>query len=310
MNLDNLTIEDRNHILSNMTNTQMITQLFGFDINDSVMGNDLMFPIPEYMETEKYGILFTSKGGSSYIMRTLKEYNLSEHVDENEFANGFGPVFLSTLHPSSTGKGTPKKFAEFFSILNGKSKKDLIIVTRNPVYKWISGVYQEISMDYSKSNILYGMLQNDYKLNECETNINKLTDDILEKLVYRYLVGSLYRNGTVATDHAALYNQSFFLFILNNKIDMNKLKIVDIDDPNCNINKLLKSYNSEVIVNKTDGLWTHRPKHEHVLKGVIDNLGSSINIKDILKREVGTDFYYYSLLKTQFDKNFVKNNLL
>lgn len=299
---DNPTVKDRDYILKNITNINDIQRLFGFNPENIEFNNSLSFSPPQYMETEKYGIIFTSKGGSSYITKTLTDYALFTD-DSSEFNN----IFNSTLYPSNSKQSTSKKYNEFFSIINGTSKKDLIIVTRNPLYKWLSGVYQEIEMEYSNSNILYGMTQDEYKPNN--NNSDKLTKDLLEKLVYKYLIGTLYREGNITIGHMALYNQVFFLFLLNNNIDTNKLKIIDIDDYESSINKLFNLYNPEILIDDTQGLWTHRTKHEHILRGLDLSVNNSINIKEMVKREVGIDFYYYSLLNKKFDKNFVKNNI-
>lgn len=310
LDLNKPKIKDRDYILKKITNKNNVRALFGFNPNESDSIISPSVTPPAYNETEKYGIIYTSKGGSSYINNTLKKYNLFEHENANEFADGFNKVFLSTLYPTplETEEEVPEKYSEFMSIVNGKSHKDLIIVTRNPMYKWLSGIYQEIEMEYQSSNILYGILQNDYDVVIDGKFPNKLSNEILEKIVYKYLLGVMYRNGKIANAHAALYNQTFFLFLLNNKIDKSKLKILDIDDPECNMNKFFSSYNPEIIPDDENFLWTHRPRHEHILKGILNNESSSIKIKQMIRNEVGTDFYYYSLLKEKFKKNFVKNN--
>lgn len=308
--------KDRKNILEKTKNISLIKAFFHngiefdyesdfFDINP-----DLMQPRVEL--TEKYGIFFSLKGGSSVIFDILKEFKLSD-IDIT-INKGYNDYISSKVKPNEV-KYIDSVFTPLDLILNGQSKKDLIIVTRNPVYKFLSGLYQDIMFELVSSNILteiyvnnHNFINNQYRYNQ--EIIKSIDDDTLCFLAYNLLKYRSISGQNICYGHSFLFNEFYYSLLTNNKINNTKLKIVDLDDPNSDLIQCLRDYNPEIVNNqKSKNFWTHRPYHEILLKGIekLCHKYNNLNILNNIKKEVRNDFYYYMLIRNSYKKNIYKN---
>lgn len=302
--------EERLDILSRTQNKSIFKTLLGND-NPYDEGNKFEyfnsnFPTFNYMETEKFGIIFTMKGGSSFIMNTLDSANLT--VTPSTLSNDWHKVYHSVMRI----EGEPvevKGFEEFVKIVNGKSKKDLIIVTRNPVYKWFSGVYQEMEGEFHKSYAIRHLLKQKYKEETISEFLDDLSDPAFEEVSYAILKGAFESGRTVKWAHAKLYNEAYYNFLeLNPKIDKSKLKIIDIDQPKGDLASLLGAYHPEILeLRHTKSFATHRLTHERIFSSIVNNI---INSKEPalhteITNSLSHQYFYYLMLQKKYEKYFI-----
>ena len=309
--------ENRGNILKITSGSKSVGTLFG-DIIDNKYNRYLSKNAMEYKETEKFGIIVTGKGGSTITNHIIKENDLSSYdTDKQNTIHSFFTSCGNFLNPDdySEIKFIPP-LEEFKKILEGKSKKDLIIVTRNPVKKWMSGLIQELTDEMHSSITLASFISEKYNfvLDDIQAlfDSDKIEEDvkktILSDLAFRYVHGSAIKNGTTLINHMYLYNEIFYLFLENNNIDLSKLKILDIDSDSGDIVELFKLYYPELNSNiNIDGFWTHRFKWDLVL-GELHSflLENDRTTFELMKNEVQRDLYYYNLLLKKYEKNLIK----
>lgn len=258
----------------------------------------------EFFETSKFIILCTQKGGSSFINNILKENDLFIHNPDDvreEFwdNNNFIDLFDKNYKVKTDG------VSEFIKIISGTSKKDLIIVTRNPIIKWMSGVVQDLDGVLHDAPFL-SKIVNYEKTDDTEENVLNLQKTIM----IDFLLDRLEREGTTAIAHSYLYNELFYqLLIINDKIDTNKLYIVDIDNPDHNLADVLKKYYPEIKDSFSfNNYWTHREKHHFLFNDLHDRLQDQnleILINSITKH-VTDDYRWYLILLEKYKDNLWK----
>lgn len=308
--------KNREDIIKQTMESESVNSLFG----DIINGNKkfLSENAMEYKETEKFGIIVTGKGGSTIVNHLIRDNNLSSYdTDKQNRVHEFikeNRNFLDTTYTEEI-KFIPE-LQEFKKIMNGESKKDLIIVTRNPIYKWMSGLIQELTDEMQSSVTLASFISDKYNfliddigsLFENKKIKEDLKKQILSDLAFRYLHGSLIKNGTTLINHMYLYNEIYYLFLENNKIDLSKLKIVDIDSDKGDLVDIFKMYYPEIPESmNTAGFWTHRYKWDLALSNLQNFLeNNDIVASQILKTEVQRDLYYYNLLLKKYNKNLIK----
>jgi hypothetical protein len=311
---------DRRDVLEKTKNSSLITKFFkgtlnfsyshDFSIKDTSFYKDV---IPQFELTEKYGIFFTEKGGSSAITTLFKGFELSQlNTTQVDY---YKLYLLSKIKPESDMK-VPESLEELESILNGKSKKDLIFVTRNPIYKFLSGIYQDITGELISSKILLQVISNEYNIEYDHINnidkIKSLSESALSFAAYNLLKYRLLSGESVCAGHSTLHNEFYYSLLTNNNIDNNKLKIVDIDDPSSDLIACLSKYNPEILENgKSKAFWTHRPYHEILLNGIekICMDKNDMQLLNVIRREIKNDFYYYTLIRHYYKKYIYKNEL-
>lgn len=258
----------------------------------------------EFFETSKFILLCTQKGGSTFINNILEENNLFVHNPNDvrqEFQdnNNFIDLFDKNYKVKTDG------VREFIKILSGTSKKDLIIVTRNPIIKWMSGVIQDLDFIVLDNLFLKKIVH--YKKSD---NSEEDTLNLQKSIMIDFLLDRLERHGTTAIEHSTLYNELFYqLLIINDNIDLNKLVIVDIDNPDHNLAVILKRYYPEIKESKNfNYFWTHREKHQYIfgdLQEKIEERGLEILLNSITKH-ITDDYRWYLILLDKYKNNLWK----
>lgn len=302
---------DRTSVLEKTKNVSLIRRFFKgsieFDYENNFFNSRRELKPPQFELTNKYGIFFSIKGGSSAITTIFKEYGLS---DLNITTNKIYGRYISSKIGFKQDILIDELVKPIEEILNGKSKKDLIIVIRNPVYKFLSGLYQDVSFELQSSDVLLGIVSNKYDVKynhkDNDDKIKSLNDSAICFLAYNLLKYRLSSGQDVASSHSDLYNEFYYSLLTNNNIDSSKLKIVDIDDPNSDLIKCLGEYNPEIIDSSNNrGYWTHRGHHEMLLNG-IEKLCLEDNNFELLKAvksEINNDFHYYTLIRQNYKDN-------
>lgn len=302
--------ENRNEILSKTTNLEYLKHLLGGDIFDDDKGkfkfkNNNFVP-PNYVETEKFGVLFHMKGGSSFISNALTLSNLI--TTPSTRYSSWPNVFKSVMRIDNMDSES-EEYPEFIKILNGKSIKDLILVTRNPIYKWISGVYQEMQIEYGQSKTLKFFLKEKYKGVNISEKMDNLPDEAFEELCYTILKSVFESGGGSTWAHAMLYNETYYNFLeLNPNIDKSKLKIIDIDSPNGNLTSLLSAYHPEILsLDYIKNFHSHRFHYERLFKIIRKRIfhGNEPTLLNDITKQLQTQYYYYTMLEHKYSEYFI-----
>lgn len=307
----NYRLNERVDIISKTDNLAHIKQIIGpeniLKEVDKFKFQNSNFNHINYLETEKFGILFFMKGGSSLIMHTLDLLKLTTTLSTRH--STWNKVFKSVMRIDNKDMES-EEYPEFIKILNGKSKKDLIMVTRNPIYKWLSGVYQELEGEFERSQTLKYFLKQKYKGENIIEVLDDLTDDEFEEFCY-VLLKTVFEDGHgTSWAHATLYNDVYYNFLeLNPNIDKSKLKIIDIDSPNGDLLKLLSSYYPEVLsVPHSSAFKSHRLQHERILNSIEKRIikGNEFALFNNIIKEIHNQHYYYLMLEHKYGKYFIQ----
>lgn len=259
---------------------------------------DKVFHMPQYQESEKFGIMFSSKGGSGWIMDAFRENNLSIQPK----GEPFGVVWQQSISPW----GGEDKHGDLTNILNGSSEKDFILVTRNPLYKFVSGLWEEMGITYGQSNIFRGSV-----LVEGRSFHNKrggLLDESMEfiqDMMKKWILGTIDLQGDVSCAHAALYNESYYNLLTLHNINRKNLKIVNIDSFDGDLEDVFNEYYPNLKIRKP-GFGTHRHKHEKLLICLSKLCDENTKIHKFISRTIHRDLYYLNRIKKEFENQFYK----
>lgn len=311
--------KNRVNIINSKSINQAIDELFPDFVNFDPMEYLSHYPI-EYKETEKFVIFVTGKGGSTITNRILEENDLSlHHLGEGGRRDDINNCFSSHGNfMMGYNESIPllKEVSELKNILSGTSKKDLIIVTRNPIKKWMSGLVQELSKEIENSIVAssflsetYGIVVNTlWDVLESKDLSDEIKSEILCDLSYKFLKMAIFRYGTTEIDHMQLYNEIFYLFLENNpKIDLSKVRIVDIDSDNGDLVELFRKYYPDIKINPTtEGFWSQRYVWNLISKNLKNHmLKHHRGIYEVIKRELVRDLHYYNLIYKNYKKNII-----
>lgn len=303
-------ITDKSRIIDETKNVESLKRLLGSNLPISYEENLLEFVpkvinSPLYNETDKFGILFSPKGGSSIIDNILDEYSLSVL---SEFSDKkWSTTYLSFLSAQRRETTIHKTWYEFRDICDGISKKDLIIVIRNPIYKWLSGVWMDINLEVETSKILYSYLKEKYSLDNMGGD-NYLSDEAIQDIIFKYIKQSIESGELACNSHGALYNESFFNLLTNNNISKDKIKIIDIDDGDVDLIDLFQKFYPQIQRSEADKLfWTMRGIHKTIIDGLVKEIQNQNDklFSSVLRNELHRDLYYYTLLKEKYKNNFI-----
>jgi predicted nucleotidyltransferase len=303
-NKHGFTIEQRDDIFKTFDIKKEISSFFNISIDSDEPQThhiNLTHSI-QYNETDKFGILFSSKAGSTAIGNVLTEnkLNLFDFYDGNDLVSEFKEYI-------KFGNGYKDKweFDEFFKILNGKSKKDLIVVIRNPIYKFLSGIYQDISLEIKHSQLLFNIIKEKYKLDNIYQNrIDFLSDEAIGELSFMYINNLFETIGTIRYGHVNPINETFFnVLYISKNINKSKIKIIDIDNPNYVLFDVLKQYYPDIKETvRIKNFWTHRSKHKIILDGIDKHIDiqNKQHLKQWIRQQVSQDYHYYKILKQDY----------
>lgn len=303
-------MSERDEIITTVQNTTLFKKIIiGLDNNyDSETGYSNEFtrgrliPSPEYQETEKFGIIFNQKGGSSWITSKIRNNNLS--VVENN--GSFDKAWRESVSPHPVKN--PTEYGEWVNIMNGTSKKDFILVTRNPMYKWLSGMWEEINSSYVNHMVTRGdLLLKGVNLHQ-QKNLLAMDDSVIKDVIHKWLVGTWDRWGTLSAAHAKLYNEAYYNLISSNKIDKKKLKIVNIDSQDGDLINVFTEYfpQLENMFIDNGGFSTHRPKHEKLLNLIWDICRKDTRMQEHISDTILRDLYYFNKILHDFKEQFYK----
>lgn len=196
-------------------------------------------------------------------------------------------------------------------ISTNKNKKDILIVYRNPLEKFLSGTIQDFA-----NIITYGLPYNnfliDYLLTESsiETNyifkskdtifnniqnINTPKEDEKFKKYYLELLRiyvNFYINNTITSDHATSNLYLLYPFINEKIVDKNKIKFFDIDSTSdVTLEDILLKYE---ITSKRKEVRNSQKKNSELLSKMISN---DSDLMSKLHHNLKQETFFYNLLK-------------
>ena len=277
-----------------------------------------------YAETPKFGILYYNKVGSRFIKSMFKD-NQSLRVDGIEiYSNQVSGHNVRSINQNQWSWATTYKkdrgiltesLGDFEKITNGTSEKDLVIVTRNPKLKLLSGMIQDINIHgdiYFPNQFFFkGYINKHYPsvlgLKTYE-ELKKIHPKIWEDILEQHLIGWFSEFSRIRTSEASHgkvgFNETYYKFLELNPINLDKLTIVDIDSIDGNLETPFKKYNNNLNFPKTIEPMSNKSKYSdmlYLLKKIGDNEKYSKLIESI-EWEVSRDYFYYNLIKEKYGK--------
>jgi len=278
-----------------------------------------------YAETPKFGMLYYNKVGSRFIT-TMFENNqslkvngikiVSKHSQEKTefFRQNQNQWAWATKHQKDRGV-LKESIADFEKITNGTSEKDLVIVTRNPKLKLLSGMIQDINIHgdihFSHQLFFKGYINKHYPSVlgiKTYEELKKIHPKIWEDILEQYLIGWFSEFSRIRTSEASHgkvgFNETYYKFLELNPINLDKLTIVDIDSIDGNLETPFKKYHNNLNFPKTIEPMSNKSKYSdmiYLLKKIGDNQKYSKLIESI-EWEVSRDYFYYNLIKEKYGK--------
>lgn len=288
--------KNRESILRNNQNKE---QIRNFLKNTEIHSQ---FPInpPMYLETEKFGIMFTNKGGGSFLTQNFSDdkYSQLKIFDNRSVDKKWTNVFKKSF---STEKVDFSQFGDFGKIIKGESEKDLIIVTRNSAYKWLSGLWEEFTMEYK--DMFSNFLTLKYGKEKVGDSLFEMEESLFADVLESYLKGTLKKYGRMSAQHMLFYNETFYNFLeINKQIDKSKLKIVNIDNESesSNLVNVIGKYYKGFGAQRPFINGSKRPLHGKVLS-VFENYANRFEpLLNVLRQEINRDLFYLSLLEKNY----------
>jgi len=272
-----------------------------------------------YAETPNLGILYYNKVGSTF-MSTMFEHNQSLKVDgikiysnqvnRNKFRSiNDNQWAWATTHKKDRGILT-ESLGDFEKITNGTSEKDLIIVTRNPKLKLLSGLIQDTnpygSILQHPGLFLRGYLSKHHpSVLGISTfrELKELHPNVWEEVFEYYLLGWFKDFNNIKTSagaHGKLgFNETYYKFLELNPINLDKLTIVDIDSIDGNLETVFKKYHNNL---KFPQVHSNKGKYSDMVY-LINKVSKKYKylVKDI-EWEISRDYFYYNLIKEKYGK--------
>ena len=278
-----------------------------------------------YYVTTKFSILTFMKGGTSRIggllehNKNISKYN--SNTDGSADSLGIDWIRALSLHEDRIKLNQPNRInpsepqSHFNSTMLGTSENDFVVVIRNPRYKWLSGVLQDLRQQNSNDSLqpsLIGFLVNKYPtLSEIfKDPENMFIEEVLNNepdafydLFKHFLLGHLALNKSVTNHHSKLYNEvTYKLLQLNTEIDETKLKILDLDSVEGNIDNVFKHYYPDLDISDGQGKSTQRKKYEPLLIALKRFENEYPIYMSMIQESISRDFFYYKLIKQNYGK--------
>jgi len=245
-----------------------------------------IFATPHYKQTSKFGILYSNKCGSSLIRNYIDTNNLNETTREI-YQEVFVYGYQQLLHMEGSDD-----FLDFTNMLRGKSDKDLIIVTRFPTQKWLSGMWTQlvhlIKKDSNK-DIWDGMVEN--------------TEEILYKEL-KHLANAI---NSLSVGHSTMYNEAYYnLLTLHPNIDRKKLRIINIDTLEGDLKALISEYYDFSFDLTGANIRNNSKVYPKLINHLTDIFKKDRTIQHLLSKTIHRDLYYLNRIQKEYGDCFFK----
>lgn len=268
-------------------------------------------------KTKKLLIIYAAKHASAFLNDLLyKKIYTNTKLSEGMTDVVFKP-FSSKIELTDLSNGDELRIEnseEFIKITKDKSKLDLIVVVRNPIYKLISGLLQDLQNQVNSNYLLSGLVKNEFDIEfNNHTDIGELPPDVVSELLYKYIMELFIQTGSLKSTHTTLLNEVIYNLLEEYpNIPKNKLKIIDIDDINSNLGDTISMYHDEINSKWQKNLFkSHRPKWVPLLTSlekVLKQKNKWDTFLQMLKTYCYQDYFYYLKLKEKYKESFFTTN--
>lgn len=264
-----------------------------------------------FLETEKVMFLYSSKVGSSFIRNSIVEPNNARLVN---IVNN-GPVDIKPLLKFKPFTLEPNieecdfSVSELVKFLNGNSKKDLILLIRNPVMKWISGVVMDMRNNEITSPLFHAVLEKAYNRDFRGLGFEDLPEDILSELTYFYIRDIVKKEGRVDNGHSRFFAESNYLLFSEHidTINLNKLKIFDVDELGVDLGDVITEYYPILKDYVQKDYWTQRTLWNKLFSEFVTHISNRNDnlLMDKIQDGVYKDYSFYKMFKQKFKSNLI-----
>lgn len=200
----------------------------------------------------------------------------------------------------------------FQNLIDAKNnKKDIIFLYRHPYNRFISGVIQNTVIElftniYRKYMLIPYIKKYNIDINELISELSFSNDSskmkqieemmniqkyksFFTEIITDYILWSVYTQSN-SNPHIDNYLISYDFFIKSNKIDTNKLCLINIDNTKNDLNKIFKNYTDS---RKHDGTFSNK-----IYFNLVENIINKNNIiKNYINNLINIDLYFYNQME-------------
>lgn len=191
-------------------------------------------------------------------------------------------------------------YSDWDDILSGNSKKDLVIVYRNPMERLATAIVQDsyfFTTNSNSSTYIYPLLSN---IGYSSTDIDKLVhgddDDVVEDMtrdLIQIYFNSFVNNLNIEDTHYNSHLLPLVKIITTTNIDRNKLIMVDLDLQPNDLEKIMISNDLTPKENSDEKSPNRNDRKQYVFE-----LISNMKAKYILKDKIKGELFSYNILKS------------
>lgn len=291
-----------NPILSKLKEIYTSSKFVNIFVEDNIHENYFKYRRDDrqlmILDTPKALFLYTFKGGSTFIENSIIKPSRENEVNLKIKGPINGKNLKFKLHTMTIDDNVRLDndgdcvLQELIKSSKGKSKKDLIIVTRNPIIKWISGILMEIQINVKKD------------LNE-HRDFTKIDDGVLSNYIIKFLKKNYELSYSYSPGHCVLFNKFFYLLLTSNNIDKSKIKIVDLDNKETNFSSILMRYYPEIEPHLQKNYWTQSNNYDKLFIPFIRMKKERTNIENLVRNEIYEDMMFYNLINEIYKDNII-----
>ena len=258
--------------------------------------------------TDKTFFIFNPKIGSRFMESLFDKPGV-----EFQFKNGNFSEVTSQRNGEITATYLKSVMAEWELIVTSKSKKDIVILYRDPLKRFITALTQDIFSGnipsisrylvrayFSSMGFTLPQIKNFYRNITLDDKFLAKQDDLkVFDTMCTLLIDAFIKGLTdvpVHSTHFTPHNPLIVQMLISNKIDLNKVKIFNIDDGKNELEDYLEK--NEIDISNTG----RQPNSSHIknlIKNYIESSDSYI-IPAILSSEVDS-FRMLNMLKIQME---------
>lgn len=210
------------------------------------------------ISTTKTFYIFNKKIGSRYLEAALGQMGTEVYITDGDFVN---PRIASADNKEAKSIKT-----DLDSIIESKSKKDIIIVYRNPINRFTTAIVQDLftkQLNGIPRVLFYSLLLEggflpkeidflDFAIDHPKSPIivenHTKFSEMVSFITNHYLNNLTYMN--IEVTHSNFHCTPVLEFIISNKLDLNKITLIDLDNPKDDLGSYLKT--QEISISNLD----------------------------------------------------------
>lgn len=276
-----------------------------------------------YFSSQKLILITFNKGASRYT----SDFFANDMEAVVQFTDEFdinGCSIIQSPNPDSKTTFSKKDIIkEWNSVLDKTCTKDVIFLYRNPYKRLISGIIQEFGSTLSSGNtgndhdqfnfplkaILQSYTQSEETYQFIQKHrgsfINKINDKLDRNIVnnitnvFKKYLHEFSKTSIVNTNHTYLYFSYLHYFINSDKIDTNKIKIIDLDNMPISLEEIYNTYELQKLEGRDNTLSNKYMVeiYQSILRNNNDIKYNFANIESMFMSAISTEMFFYRKLK-------------